>query len=59
MFSGLPPVRVFRRFDFAGLVPVKIKTTLNYRVQVHRSKNLKVQSPFGFKNSKPSIRLML
>ena len=44
IFSDLPPVRVFRRFDFAGSVPVKIINTLNYLVQVRRSTNLKVQA---------------
>ena len=45
----------FSSFDFAGLVPVKIKNTLNYWIQVRGSKNLKVQIRFGFKNLKPSI----
>ena len=47
---------VFLPFDITGLVSVKIKHILNYRVEVCLSKNLKVQIWFGFMNLKPSIR---
>ena len=48
----------FSSFDFEGLVPVKVKNNLIYRVQVLKSTNLRVQIRFGFKNLKPSIPLM-
>ena len=54
IFSGLSPIQVFCRL----ILLIKIKNTLNCRVQVPRNKNLKIQIRLGFKNLKQSIRLM-
>ena len=47
IFSGLFPVQFVCLFHFEGSVPVKIKNTLNYRVQVRGSKNSKFKFGLG------------
>ena len=57
MFNGLPPVQVFRRLILKVQYRLKLKILIIIGFRLAEA-NLQVRIWFGFKNLKPSIRLV-